>query len=136
MVQKSRAPVIGKQIILRVILFLAVLVVGFYNGQPFVIFLTENLHFKEPVSQFFGAFEGFQTWMAALTLSYTLWLGIVFGSLGKRADYAVIGIFFIFALYLFYGQSSQMYFGLIQVALVGNAIGFGLKLLRKQMGLK
>lgn len=130
MVQRSRDTIITRAVLLRVLLFVSILVIGFYEGRLFLSFLTDKLNYKEVCSGF-CFLEGFGAGLLALTLSYSFWFGVIFGAVGKKADYIVIGVFFILALVMFYGLSFQIYLGLIGVALLGNAIGYILKIGRE-----
>jgi hypothetical protein len=132
MVPKSENVMMAHAVLLRICLFTAVLVIGFYEVTWFESFLRDTLHFKETCSGF-CALQGIGTGVLALILSYSFWIGVVFGTLGKKTDYILIGILAILALLSFYNLSLQIYMGLIEVILAGNAIGFGLKLLRMRV---
>jgi len=116
-------------VLVRLFWFIVVLVVGFYNAVPFITLLEDNLGYKEMCDGLF-CLEGFETGFLALMLSYSLWLGIVFGALGKKVDYILIGIVFLLTFFLFTqegGKTWEMFVGLVAITALGNAIGFGLK---------
>ncbi len=131
MVQKSQDAIITRMVLLRVFLFVVILVVGFYGVASFESFVRDSLHFKETCSGLF-CLNGIETGLMALILSYSFWIGVIFGTLGKKADYIIIGILTILALVSFYGLDLQMYLGLIEVIFAGNLIGFILKILRQK----
>lgn len=121
-------------VLLRVFLFVVILVVGFYGSLPFYDFLTNDLGYKETCSGF-CAFEGFGIGILALILSYSFWVGIVFGALGKKADYIFIGSVFLLILYLFAQETEkkwELLISFIILAVISNAIGFVLKILRQK----
>jgi hypothetical protein len=135
MVQKSEDAIITRIVLVRVVLFVMVLVVGFYLGTPFESFLTNTLGYKESCTGFF-CLNGIETGILALTLSYSLWMGIIFGAAGKKADYILIGIYFFLVALLFSQESGvtwQMYLGLLGVTAVGNLFGYAIKMARLEI---
>jgi len=74
-------------------------------------------------------------WDIAWFISSTLWAGIIFGTIGKKMDCIfIIGFFVLCSLDFLYTQNMTwlVYSGLVGAAVVGNAIGFILKLARQR----
>ena len=121
-------------VLLRVILFIGIVLVSIFWVGPWKDLVAGMLGFKE-ICDGFLCFQGLETELLAIILSWSLWFGIIFGTLGKKSDYLLISITFIFTFFLFTqesGKTLEMFFGLIAITAIGNAIGFGLKLLRQR----
>lgn len=131
MVQKSRIGLVIWYILLR-IFFLCLLVwVAGELYSPTLDLLKNNLGYHTPNS----FLDVFINWAAAWDLDSVFLACIFFGILGGRIDYFIITIFIILGFWDFHGIETvniQMYLGLFGAAVLGNAIGFGLKLLRKK----
>ena len=125
MVQKPRTTIITGFLI-RLLALVVTLLLGVTTADYFEFFnrVTLNFHPSEPL----GAYGGI---INALVLSWVFWSSIAFGGLGKRSDYFLVGVFFLSALVIYYGDTNaQMYFGLVGTAILGSGIGYVLKLLR------
>ena len=132
MVQDSRTSV-AWGIGLRLILLVLVFVLGIFSEIPVTTFLTQTLQYHEPVG-FFDSLNGLETGFLSVFLSWIFWMGILFGGIGKKGDYIFIGISVILLALLFSqeaGSTPQMYLGLIGVAVLGNALGYCLKVGRQ-----
>ncbi len=95
-------------------------------------FVVNTLGYEKP-SGFFGF--TFADWDVAWFIASTLLAGIIFGTIGKKVDYIFIVIFFILcSLDFFYTDNMTLlvYAGLVGTTVVGNAIGFILKLARQK----
>ena len=118
-------PILG-----RILLILPILVVSFLSAAPFEYFNDTILGYQTPPGFFgFTIIDGILAW----TLSFIFWSGILFGILGKKIDYVPIVLIIALALWMYSGTDNvtpQMYLGLLGVALLGNAIGYILKLAR------
>ena len=133
MVQRSRTTSIILGIFLRIFLFVVAVFLGIYLF-PITIhdFVTNTLGYIRP-SVFFGF--TWADWDVGWMMALSLWIGVIFGTLGKRGDYIFIALFFFLAsLDYFYTDNMTLlvYSGLVGATLLGNAIGFGLKLLRQK----
>lgn len=103
-------------------------------------FLTGNFfqNFNENIFQYinppgFFAMASLAESLLALDLALVFWSGIILGASGKKSDYILIVLIILYALWGYSGTTnvtSQMYLGLIGAAILGNAIGYGLKLAR------
>ncbi len=117
-------------ILSRILLLLLALTVSFFAAVPFEYFNDTILGFQKPVGFFgFTIADGILAW----TLSFMFWSGVVFGTFGKRIDYTFIALVALFAFWIYSSTenvTSAMYLGLFGVALLGNAIGYMLKLAR------
>ena len=90
----------------------------------------ETLKYQLP-SGFFGF--TFADWSISWFISTSFLAGAIFGTLGKRIDYIfVITLFVLASLDFFYTENMTplVYSGLVGATLIGNVIGFILKLLR------
>jgi hypothetical protein len=119
-------------ILIRIVVLLPIAVVSFYLQDPFYSFLIKTLHYQEPSS-----FFGFNLYVFGIgwVLSWMFWSGIVYGSMGKKIDMIFLALIFIFSVWNVYATENVtpiIYLGLIGVALVGSAIGFGIKLIRQR----
>lgn len=132
MVQKSSSVSIILQILLRVILFIIVLGLSLFTPFQVHDLIVNNLGYVKP-SGFFGF--TLADWEIAHILFATFLVGITFGTLGKKIDYAMILILFCLASFDYYSvenMTSRVYSGLLGAALLGNLIGFLLKLARQK----
>jgi hypothetical protein len=133
MVQKSRALNIALAVLLRILLIVVASIIGLFFF-PITIhdFVINTLGYIVP-SGFFGF--TFADWDVAWIISSALWVGILLGTLGKRIDYAFILLFFITSSFEYlYTENMTLlvYSGLVGATIIGNIIGFGLKLLRQK----
>jgi hypothetical protein len=120
-------------VIVRVFLLAGILIFGFLLSNPFYFFLVKTLGYHESCGGFFELC-GFETEALSLVISYIFWVTFVFGILGKKMDYIFSTILFLLAFLLFTQEKNitpQMYIGLIGVALLGNALGYILKIGRE-----
>ena len=132
MVSGTRAIKIFGALFLRILLLIGVLTVGLLTAVPFHEFNENVLGYSRP-SGFFGF--TLADWELAWLLSSVFWSGIVFGMLSKKIDYAFIIIIFLFVLWDYSyppAVSTSMYTGLFGVALLGNVLGYMLKLARQR----
>jgi hypothetical protein len=131
MVQKSPTVKISLEILLRVFLFFIVLIVGYYSAILSLNFLVNNLGYKETCSGFF-CLPGIAIALTSFAVSYSFWLGVIFGTLGKKFDYFLIAIFVAAASLTLYNFEFSLTLGLVVVATLGSLFGFVLKLLRQR----
>jgi hypothetical protein len=74
-------------------------------------------------------------WSLAFVTTSLFWSGIIFGTFGEKIDYVFVALTILFAAWEYIYSSNitpQMYLGLIGVAVIGNLIGFCLKLARQK----
>ena len=131
MVSGTRVMKIVGKIFLRLLLLAGVFIITFFTGDLFHSFNENIFHYLNP-SGFFSM-ASWAEWSLTLVLAAVFWSGILFGSLGKKIDYIFISLVMALALWEYSGTDNvtpQMYLGLIGVALLGNAIGYLLKLAR------
>jgi hypothetical protein len=65
-----------------------------------------------------------------------LWISIILGTIGKKIDYVfILSLFILSSLEYFSAENMTMlvYLGLVVATILGNVIGFGLKILRKRI---
>ena len=120
------------EVAFRFFLLILVFTVALFTSDPAHQFLTKYLQYQLP-SGFFGL--TLADWTLAWTLTSLFWGGVVFGALGKKVDFVFFFLIVLFALWEYTGTenvTSQMYLGLVVVAVVGNAIGYLLKLGRER----
>src|SRR3989344_9101539 len=105
MVSGTRIGLIFWNIIVRVLLFGATLYVGAYTSTYVLKFMENSLEYQKP-----AGFFGFTLEHALIswTLASVFWIGIFFGSIGKKSDYIIIGTFTILGLISFYGLGLEM----------------------------
>jgi hypothetical protein len=132
MVQNSRASVIVWNILLRLLLFIVVIIVGFFPPLQLYLFINEGLGYVSP-----GGFFGFDfsDWEVTWIIAWTFWSGLIFGMLGKKIDYFIILFFVLFALYDFSTPTPvnpNLYILLVSTIVSSNVIGFALKLARQK----
>jgi len=121
------------QSISRLLLFLVAIGLGIFLPQVQLhSFVIDTLGYQSPPG-FFGF--NLQAWPIVWLMSSMFWVGVIFGTLGKVTDYILIGIFFIFTSFVLLADNITLYVysGLIGTAILGNLIGFALKLLRKRI---
>jgi hypothetical protein len=132
MVQNSRAWIIVWKVLIRVIFFCGAVWLAAYTSGFALDILENNLGYKTPDVIWGGNLvDGF----VGLGLSLVFLGSIIFGILGKKVDYFIIFCFIALGFWDFWSTSTvtlNMYLGLIGAAILGNAIGFGLKLLRQK----
>lgn len=133
MVQKSLATSIILETVLRVLLLIICIAIGIYFF-PVTIhnFVVNTLGYQKPAG-FFGF--TFADWEVSWLISSSLFSGIIFGALGKKIDYIFIVIlFFLSSLDFLFTENITfvVYLGLSGSAILGNVIGYGLKLARKK----
>lgn len=119
-------------IVWRILLLIPIAVGSLFLQDPFYSFLINTLHYQEP-----PGFFGFNPYFLGpgWVLSWTFWSGITYQIIGRKIDiYFIVGIFIfsIWNLYITQNVTSNIHIALIGVALLGNIIGFGLKLLRQR----
>src|SRR3569623_329342 len=108
MVQKSlQSIVLG--ILLRVVLLCLTAVAAFYTSPIALNFLENVLGYQAP--DFFD--YSLDDILDSFILSFVFLIGVFFVSLCKKIDYALVGIFFILMLFVFYGYSALIYIGII-----------------------
>ena len=94
------------------------------------LYFMENILGYQRSSGFFGF--SIEHLVLSFIMALILWVSTFFGALGTKVDYWVIGGFLILAFIIFQGSSINMYLGLIGVALLGNFLGYLLKLARER----
>lgn len=122
------------QIFFRIILLLIAIGFGVFFF-PFTThdFVVNILGYQKPPG-FFGF--TWADWEITWVLTSVFWSGVIFCFFGKKIDYFFLAFVVLFAIADYSyppAVSPQMYLGLIGVALVGCAIGYGLKLLRQKV---
>jgi hypothetical protein len=96
-------------------------------------FVMNTLHYQIP-----NGFFGFTAtdWFLSWEIASTFLVGLILGSLGRKIDYIFIITFFILLSFDFLSSDNMtllVYSGLVGAAALGNAIGFGIKLLRQRI---
>lgn len=129
MVQKSRTIMFFWSIVWRIFLLILIAIGSLFVQDPFYSFLINTLQYQEP-----PGFFGFNPYFLGLgwVLSWTFWSSVIYQTIGRKTDLYFILAIFIFSVWNIYATQNvtpMIYFGLIGVALAGNAIGFALKLL-------
>ena len=136
MVQKSRTPSIISIFgvaLLRVALLCVTVFVAAYTSPTALEILKNYLGYQAPSGFFWGTSLSDDFVSIVFTLSF--WSGIIFGTLGKWWDYLLISLFVALAVWEFTGLATitvPMLIGLAISIILGNAIGFALKLLRQK----
>lgn len=118
-------------VVTRILILLVVLFLSAFTSDPAHDFILNIFHYQNP-SGFFAA--SWAEWSIAWVLTSVFWSGIIFGAIGKKIDYIFNFVIILFALWEYIGAENvtpQMYLGLIGVALLGNALGYALKIGRK-----
>lgn len=127
----SWATIILPKIVIRTFLLLFVFISTWYSSDFFLYILVKYLGYINPNDYFSFLLDA----LVSVSIGSVFLGSIVFGSLGKKFDYFLISLIFIAAsIAFFYSEksTSSMFVGLAIAALLGNTIGFGLKLLRKK----
>jgi hypothetical protein len=132
MVQKSRTGSIIWKVSLRLLALFISFFIAIWGSSTAIVILKNYLGYVTPEGFFgFTLTDDF----VSLDLMLVFLSGIFLGTLGKKADYFIFIVIFLQALWEYNGTSTitdAMFFGLFGAALIGNAIGFGLKLLRQK----
>lgn len=71
--------------------------------------------------------------LLAWALSVVFWSSVIFSFLGKATDYVFVAMFLLFGVYVYINTEDVtplMYLALLGVAVVGNLIGYALKVAR------
>ena len=132
MVQKHSALIIFWRILLRIIFLIVVFLIAGYESQFAFSVLQDYLGYQTP-DIFWGG--GLVDSFISFELSFIFLSGILFGALGRKIDYLLNAIFIIYGLWDYNGTSTVtygMFWGLVGAAIIGNIIGFVLKLLRQK----
>lgn len=120
------------EVILRIILIVVAFGIGaFFFSNTIHGFVLDTLKYQIP-NGFFGF--TFADWDVAWFISSSFWIGIIFGTIGKKIDYYVVFLFFIlFSFDFFYTENmtSLVYSGLVGATILGNLIGYMLKIGRQ-----
>lgn len=117
----------------RLLLLVIVVILSAYTSETAHQLITETFGYQNPSGFFVPSWADS---ILAWTLTMLFLGAIFFGALGRRIDYIFIGIIILFTIWSFVGTdnvTNQMYLGLIGVAVVGNAIGYALKLARHKI---
>jgi hypothetical protein len=132
MVQGTQAIKVIKDILFRFALLIVVLVATYFSTDIFHNLNDSTFHYINPPG--FFAMASLAEWFLALDLALIFWSGVIFGALGKKSDYIFIVLIILYAFWGYSGTSnvtSQMYLGLIGVAVLGNFLGYILKIGRQ-----
>lgn len=133
MVQRTRTwQQIALLVILRIVLICLTVYVAAYTLPIALEILRSDLGYQNP-NTFWGGniTDDFES--LALTLPF--WSGIIFGALGRKVDYIIIGLFLALGIWEYTGTettTAQMYLGLAAATVIGNLVGFTFKLLRQK----
>jgi hypothetical protein len=124
---------VGLQIISSIGLLILSSIIGIFFF-PIAIhdFLINILGYQRPTG-FFGF--TFADWDVAWILASCLWTGIILGGIGRKVDYIFIFLFFLLtSVEFFYTENMTLtvYLALVGVTVLGNLIGFAIKVLRKK----
>lgn len=114
-------------------IIIAIVISIFFFPITFQSLLTETLGYQTP-SGFFGF--TFTESILSLVMVSMLWISIILGSIGKKIDYIIIFILFILSSLEYFSAENMtplVYSGLVVATILGNVIGFGLKILRKKV---
>jgi hypothetical protein len=121
-------------ILLRLVLVIIAIVISiFFFPLTFQGLLIETLKYQTP-SGFFG-FTLTESILSLFMVSM-LWISIILGTIGKKIDYVfILSLFILSSLEYFSAENMTMlvYLGLVVATILGNVIGFGLKILRKRI---
>ena len=130
MVSEKRTWGIIWNVFKRLFLLFAIFAFALFLQDPFYYFLIHTLHYKEPSFFFINLYFLGLGW----TLSWTFWSGVVFGAFGKKIDYVFILIVFLLSILDFVYTENitpSIYLGLVGVAVLGNVLGYMLKVGRQ-----
>ena len=117
--------------LLRTLLLVIVLVLGIFTAFPFHEFNHNIFGYQKPPG-FFGF--TLADWEIASLLASVFWGGIIYGIIGRRVDYIFFVLIFLFTLWDYWYPPSVpplMYLGLVGVAVLGNVLGYMLKVGRQ-----
>lgn len=132
MVQKSRGTSLGLKILSRIGFSVATPLLAFYTSDISLEILKNYLAYTTPLVDWGDLLVDASI---AVSLGMVFWGALLFGAIGKKVDYLFIFLFTLFGFLNFYITETvtiQMYLGLIAAIIIGNAIGFALKLLRQR----
>jgi hypothetical protein len=132
MVQNSLVLRVVWQILIRIIFLCLAVWIAAYTSSFALDILKNNLGYVTPDSIFD---VNFSDMFISLDFALVFWSGVFFGNLGRKIDYILIAIIFVLGLWEFVGTPNAtlaMHLGLVGAVVFGNAIGFGLKLLRQR----
>ena len=134
MVQKSRTTSIASAfriVLLRAALLAIIAILTWFSGYLFWEVIKNYIGYQTP-----GVFFSFVSDLIVIFgLGLTFWGGVFFGALGRWWDYLLITILTGWSLYsysLIEENTAHMLLYLMAAALLANAIGFALKLLRQK----
>lgn len=108
-----------------------VLGLGIFTAFPFHEFNQNFFGYQKPPG-FFGF--TLADWELAQVLAMIFWSSLIYGTLGKKIDYIFIAIISLFSILDFFYTDNVtpiMYLGLIGVAVLGNTLGYMLKVGRR-----
>ena len=128
MVQGAQIVGVVQAILIRILLLALVFTAVYFTTDIFHNFNENTFHYINPPG--FFSMASLAEWFLALDLALVFWTGVMFGAVGKKTDYILIATIFLYALWGYSGAANvtqQMYLGLIGVALLGNALGYMLK---------
>lgn len=128
----SRVKSTTETLILRVFVLVVLFIINFWIGEPFYQLVVDRLDYHEPGTLFIS-FYGFSGVILGWLMSYTFWCGVVLGTLGKKIDYVLSTAVFLFAFWVYLTTTNvtpEIYLSLLGVAIVGNLIGYALKVAR------
>ncbi len=120
-------------IFLRVVALCITVYIASISNLVFLDILEKHLGYESPAGSFWGG--DLTDNFVSLYLALIFFGSIIFGTLGKWWDFAFIILFISLGIWEYQGIStttSSMFVGLAVAALLGNVIGFGLKLLRQK----
>jgi hypothetical protein len=132
MASKHPVAVIVWKISLRFIFLIAVFTFAFYCSDVSFEILKKYLGYITPPGFFGFTLADF---FVSLELGSVFISGIMFGALGQIIDYPVTLLFLIWGLWDYHGiptVTTNMYLGLLGAIIIGNLIGFALKLFRQR----
>lgn len=128
MVSNKRAKII--LIFIRPILFAFTIVLAASSSRPLRDSIEQIFGYQNPPGFFIPSLAD---WGLAFAIAILFWGSILFGGIGRKTDYFIAAVFFIFSLWTFVytdNVTPLMYIGLVGMALLANAIGYALKLFR------
>ena len=126
----SKGVKITVDILVRILLLAALVVVSAYLSDPAHNLLVNELGYQNPAGFFMPSWADS---ILAWNLTFVLLSLITFVSLGKKLDYGILFLVLLLTLWIFTGTDNvtpPVYLVLIGVGVVGSAIGYGLKFLR------
>lgn len=132
MVQKSRIAVKFLWAVVRIALFVGIIALSAFISDPFHSLILDHLHYQIPEGFFSGSWAD---WSLAWVLTNVFLSGVIFGTLGKKIDYAFIAAAIGIAIWEFTGTAnvtSALYITLLTTIAISNIVGFCLKLVRER----